>query len=89
MKIENQSVPFPITYNGKEYDVPSGFFDVNNEELGQFIIKKGTQWGHKIEMLGSASAPSITKIDSIPKEEPIKPVVEAEVKEETKTKTKK
>lgn len=69
MKIENQGSEFKVQYDNTEYDVPAGFFEVEEVGLAAHIIAKGKQWGYKVIKLGETKAAAIKKIVSTPEPE--------------------
>jgi len=78
MKLYNNSSEFKIKYNGFEFTVPNGWFEVKTDHLKQFIINKAKiRWG--LDIL--ESEPVIAKESIV---EPVKEEVKKkeEVKEE-------
>lgn len=72
MILINESESYKIVFNGKEYDVPKGKFEVT-QELGTHIISKATMWGKKVY---------IENKNKMNKEQEIVPEVKQEIKEE-------
>lgn len=69
MKLYNNSSEFKIQYNGFEFEVPNGWFEVKTDHLKQFIINKAkNRWG--IEILESEPTTESVVV------EPVKEVVE-------------
>jgi len=67
MKLENNSAPFEIIFDGATYPVPSGKFTVT-EKLGGFISKKAIQWGFNVKTIENEAEQKIEKIA-----EPVEP----------------
>jgi hypothetical protein len=73
MKFRNEGSALTIKWNAKDFDIPVGEFNVENEGLGRFIVKKALQW--KLNII-DATAPIVA-----PR---IEPIVAEVVKEEVK-----
>lgn len=91
MKFRNEGSPLTLKWNGNEYEVPVGEFNVENEKLGNFITKKTIQWGLSIkDITKEQPAPKIEpvaeseKIDTEKEEESNKAVPTSDVKQEDK-----
>lgn len=84
VELVNEGNPFKITFDGREYDVPSGPFEAQ-ETLGNFIKSKAQGWGIKVLVRSHAKAPTVQQIKE-DKIVSIKEEVKEEVKEENKKK---
>ena len=79
MLIQNKGKAFDILFNGDEYHVPEGKFEVT-ESLGLHIQQKANEWDMEVEIIdGAEDRPTITQIS--PVQEPAK---EESAKEEVK-----
>lgn len=72
MILINDSESYKIIFNGKEYEVPKGRFEVT-QELGGHIISKSSMWNKKVY---------IENKNKMNKEQEIVPEVKQEIKEE-------
>jgi len=75
MKFRNNGSEFILKYNSQDFTLPSGTFEVNDDALSFFIIKKVRSFGKDVECISDAMQEKVVKS--------VKAVVE-EVKEESK-----
>jgi len=71
MKIKNGGESFSITYSGNDFVIPSGIFDVNNDKLGYFIIKKAMFWGKPVEIITLSEKATIKPIEQTESKEQV------------------
>lgn len=73
MKLINSSEQFVVKFNGSEYTIPKGEFEVINERLGSHIISKSHKWNKDVRQVSSQS---IDIIQPVAKKEEIKAPIE-------------
>lgn len=83
MKIRNNGKEFVLTFNYKEYTIPEGEMDVNDDSLAKFILQKSPKIGHSVEALTPVDVPTVTPIEATPIKVETPVVREEEVQETT------
>ena len=64
--ISREEKEFEVLFNGTDYKVPVGEFEVNNEPLGYHIIEQAKKWDKDVEMI------------SMTVREPLEPIIKEE-----------
>lgn len=68
MKFNNNSEEFILRYNSKEYEIPAGSFDINDDDLSHFLIGKAIEWNKDVTCIDDSSQKTIvTKVKAIEK----------------------
>lgn len=97
MKFNNNSEEFIIKFNAKEYTIPQGSFDINDDNLSYFLIVKAGEWKKDVRCIeDSLQKTVVTEVSTIKKieEKPVEEVAAEQEKEkedvkETKKETEK
>lgn len=69
MKLENKGGEFELKWDGRDFTIPKGKFEVNDEAFGRFIETKAKQWGKDVRIIED-KAPKVIKKEIKKIEEP-------------------
>ena len=76
MKVVNNSEEFKLMFNGKEYTIPKGEFEVINKDLVNHLLARSKFWKKDVKVIEESQPETIKKID-------IQPLAESVVKKVT------
>ena len=65
MKIVNNSEPFVVNFDGGDYNIPKGEFEVVNEGLGNHIVNKARKWNKNVNIISAVPINQVKPIDKI------------------------
>jgi hypothetical protein len=84
MKIRNNDSKFEITYDAKQYMIPTGDMEIADEGFATHIMNKARAWGFSVEKIGDSSDEAVQPIEAITEETTEDEVDETKKKEEVK-----
>jgi len=77
MKFLNNSETFDLVYDGHDYKIPNGEFEVVNDHLGHFIVTTARKWNKDVVMTAETPVKQIKAEIKVSEPETIKPIEQA------------
>jgi len=65
MKLVNNSEQFTLFFNGKDYVIPKGEFEIVDEKIVNHLLARAKFWDKKVEVIKTEQPEAIKKIDEI------------------------
>jgi len=79
MKIINNSEEFKLQFNGTEYTIPNGEFEVVNEKLVNHILFIANKWEKDVKIVPNSSVEQIKVVDKKEEIKATEEIVEKQV----------